>query len=112
MSMEEWRDIEGFDGYQVSNEGRVRNCKRNTILKPLSDGRGYLQIHLWKNGKSTNKRIHRLVAQAFLENPQNLPEVNHKDENKSSNIVENLEWCDRKYNMNYGTAIQRQSEKL
>ena len=110
--MEIWRDIEGFDGYQISNEGRVRSFKRGKekILKAQIN-KGYLQLELRKNGVRKKEFIHRLVAQAFIPNPQNLPEVNHKDENKTNNCVENLEWCDRKYNVNYGTGVQRRAKK-
>lgn len=111
--MEEWKDIQGYEGlYQVSNEGRVKSLKfgKEKILKGRISS-NYLLVCLRKNGKSRNKLIHRLVAEAFLENPQNLQEVNHKDENKTNNHVENLEWCTPKYNSNYGTGHQRSSEK-
>ena len=107
---EEWRDIKGYEGkYQVSNLGRVKslkNCKgnyREKILKLGKDKLGYLQVVLSKEGKGKLFRVHRLVAESFIENTNNYPEVNHKDENKSNNCVDNLEWCDRKYNCNYGT---------
>ena len=97
---EEWRDIEGYEGlYQVSNLGRVkslnyRGCKGNiSILKPRLTKKGYETINLCKDGKVKNVRIHRLVAQSFISNPNNLPVVNHKDENKLNNNVDNLEWC-------------------
>ena len=116
--MEEWRDIEGYKGlYQISNLGRVKsfpNCKRKTtrILKPGNNctGRGYLFIFLFKNKQKKRFYVHRLVAQAFIPNPNNLPMINHKDENPSKNIVDNLEWCDNKYNCNYGTLPKRKSE--
>lgn len=73
---------------------------------------GYLFRILCKNGKTENALIHRLVAEAFIQNLNNLPEVNHKDENKANNCVENLEWCSRLYNMRYGTATQRRVKKL
>lgn len=111
--MEEWIDIEGYEGmYQVSNQGRVKSLKfgKEKILKSGNNGRGYLQVNLSKDGKQAHKQIHRLVAQAFIPNPNNLQEVNHKDEDKTNNHVENLEWCDRKYNVNYGTGVQRSGE--
>ena len=115
--MEEWRDIKNFDGYQASNEGKVKSLnynhtKKERILKSEKDKDGYLQVVLYKNGIPVMKKVHRLVAQAFLENPQNLPQVNHKDECKTNNSVDNLEFCDNKYNVNYGTRNQRSGEKL
>ena len=114
---EEWRDIKGFEGkYMVSNLGRVKSLNYNNtgkegIMKGADNGRGYLFVVLYKDGKDKKCRINRLVAQAFLPNPDNLPEVNHKDENKLNNCVDNLEWCDRSYNVNYGTRNKRSSEK-
>ena len=100
-----WKDILGYEGkYQVSNWGRVKSLNYNNtgkegIMKLTKDGNGYLQVQLHKDGKVKECRVNRLVAQAFLENPDNLPEVNHKDKNRSNNKLENLEWCDRKYNL-------------
>ena len=103
--MEEWKEIPGYEGlYEVSNMGNVRNVRRNTLLRLSKDCYGYTQVSLYKNSIRTGLRVHRLVAQAFLSNPDNLPQVNHKDEDKSNNRVDNLEWCDSKYNLNYGTA--------
>ena len=112
---EVWCPIKGYEGiYEVSDQGRVRSMKfgKERILKLGSDKDGYLQVGLWKNGENKMCKVHRLVAQTFTPNPQNLPEVNHKDENKTNNSVQNLEWCDRKYNNNYGTHIQRMAEKM
>ena len=114
--MEIWKDIEGYEGlYQVSNKGRVKSLNygrtgKEKILRPGKNNDGYLIVILYKNGKKKNFRIHRLVAKAFLTNPNNLLEVNHRDENKENNHVENLEWCDRKYNINYGSRTERSSE--
>lgn len=118
--MEEWRDISKLGGsYQVSNLGRVRSLTRRTpnrggwqtrkgqILKPEKARNGYLRITLWTNGKPKHYLIHRLVAQTFLPNPHNFPQVNHKDENKLNNCISNLEWCSEKYNKNYGTFKKR-----
>ena len=108
--MEEWKDIEGYEGmYQVSNQGRVKSLKfgKEKIRKCREMSNGYLVVGLCKEGKRTDKLVHRLVAEAFLPNPNNLPQVNHKDENPSNNNVENLEWCTPKYNCNYGTRNQR-----
>lgn len=74
----------------------------------VRDKDGYLKVILYKNGKPKSFQVHRLVASAFIENPLNLSEVNHRDENPSNNRVENLEWCTRKYNMNYGTRLEKQ----
>ena len=110
-----WNNIEGYEGlYQISNQGRVKSLKqgKERILKPANNGKGYLQVQLYKNGEKKMCLIHRLVALTFIPNPQNLPQVNHKTEDKTDNRVENLEWCSSKYNMNYGTRTQRQAEKM
>ena len=109
--MEEiWKDIEGYEGlYQISNMGRVKALKKGIIRKPRL-GRGYLYLNLCKNGMKKTFKIHRLVAKAFIPNPQNLKCVNHKDENKLNNVVYNLEWCTFKYNTNYGTSLKRRAE--
>ena len=93
---EDWKQIDDTR-YYVSNKGRVKNADKGTLLVPFLC-KGYYYIHL---GRVRKERIHRLVAIAFIPNPNNLPEVNHKDENKLNNSVDNLEWCDGKYNMEY-----------
>ena len=105
------KNINGFEDYQITDDGRVWSKKKNIWLKSHIDRCGYLRVVLCKNGKHINFILHRLVAQAFIENPDNLPFVNHKNEVKTDNRVENLEWCDAKYNCNYGTGIQRRAEK-
>ena len=121
---EEWRPIEGYEGlYEVSSYGRVRSLDRyvktcyeayklhkGKILSPAKDKNGYLKVNLCCNGKHNTIRVHKLVAQAFIPNPDNLPEVNHKDEVKTNNNVDNLEWCDRSYNISYGTRTERQKK--
>ena len=108
-----WKDIEGYEGlYQVSNMGRVKSLGNNKtrkekILKSSKNNRGYLCVNLYKDGLVKNYLIHRLVASAFIDNPNNLPQVNHKDENPKNNYGDNLEYCDSKYNMNYGTRTER-----
>lgn len=94
--MEEiWKDIYGFPNYQVSNLGRIKNKKGKT-LSQANVTNGYLIVNLCKNGKSSNKFVHRLVAMAFISNVENKPTVNHIDGNKHNNRVENLEWCTNK----------------
>lgn len=110
--MEIWKDVEGYEGlYSVSNYGRVKG-HFGKILKPKYQRQGYLQVHLYKDKKQKTVFIHRLVAIAFIPNPDNLPQINHKDEIKDNNHVDNLEWCDGKYNCNYGTRNKRMSETL
>lgn len=125
MKKEIWKDILGYEGlYQVSNFGRVKSLERLIkytenkivlrkcrIIKTNTNKCGYVYVVLHKDGIKKMKTIHRLVAEAFLDNPDNLPQVNHKDENKLNNSVENLEWCDAKYNVNYGTALTRRTIK-
>ena len=119
---EVWKDIVGYDGlYKVSNKGNVYSVIRKDsrgvkhggiILKPRYSGNGYLQVDLRNNGKRKTKYIHRLVTEAFIPNPESLPQINHIDEVKDNNNVENLEWCDSMYNNNYGTRLERLSKKL
>ena len=111
---EVWKDVVGYEGlYQVSNQGRVKSLwfGKERILKPGREKKGYLQVCLSKNGKMKHYKVHRLVGQSFIQNPNNLPEINHRDEDKTNNRVENLEWCDRKYNNNYGNHNQKVFEK-
>lgn len=115
MKKEIWKYIKGYEGlYQVSNFGRVKSIKfgKERILKTFKNTRGYLQVNLCKNGKVKNYKVHRLVAEAFLDNTDNLPEVNHKDENKLNNNAENLEWCSAKHNSNFGTRNERIAKKM
>lgn len=103
--MEIWKDIEGYeDLYEVSDEGRVRNKKTGRILKAGKDTGGYLYINLCKDGEPKPKSIHRLVAQSFIPNPLNLSEVNHIDEDKTNNNVDNLEWISHQDNIDYSKS--------
>lgn len=94
--------LNGYDNYYVSNEGYVYSGTRK--LAPRISKDGYNNVYLYKDGKGKNYKVHRLVAQMFLPNPKNLPEINHKDHNTLNNKVENLEWCDRTYNNRYSRA--------
>lgn len=103
INAEIWMDCKGYPNYQISSLGRVWSKKRQIYLKPSKNTSGYLQVSLYTdNGKIKRELIHRLVAIAFLENPNKYPCVNHKDENKENNNITNLEWCSRSYNINYG----------
>lgn len=104
---EEWREIEGYEGlYSVSNMGRVRNDKKELILQPRNLN-GYQRVALYKDKKPTDYFIHRLVAEAFILNPDNKPQINHRNEMKNDNRVENLEFCTPKENSNHGTRTER-----
>lgn len=103
--MELWREIVGSNGdYAVSNQGRVKNTKTGRILKPCIDHRGYGRVCLFTMDRDKRYRVHRLVAQAFIPNPYNLPQVNHKDGNKQNNTVENLEWITNEDNMRHANT--------
>ena len=113
MTKEVWKDIEGYEGkYQVSDSGRVKSLNyRSTgeemVLKQRKCKDGYLQVRLCKEGKVKYYKVHRLVAQAFIPNPENFPVINHMDENPSNNCANNLEWCTQKYNCNYGMRNEK-----
>ena len=117
---EVWKDVAGYEGvYQVSNKGNVRSVARKDsigrkcggrMLKPGYDKDGYLRVNIYKNGKQKTRFIHRLVAGAFVPNPNGYSEINHRDENKVNNYANNLEWCTREYNNNHGTRSERSSQ--
>jgi len=115
--MEQWKPIEGYEGlYEISNYGNVKSLSRyrqnrhsgyimpEQMRKHQLDKDGYLIVSLWKDDKLKTHKIHRLVAIHFIPNPNNLQEINHKDENKTNPRADNLEWCTRKYNMNHGNC--------
>lgn len=112
--IEEWRPVAGFEGlYEVSNIGRVRSLTRyKKVIKPIVTNSGYYQYQLWRGGICRTGLAHRLVAQAFIPNTGNKPMVNHIDENKLNNSVDNLEWVSHVENCRYGTAIARRTEHL
>ena len=114
--MEEWKSIDGFEGfYEVSNFGNVRSLNYHNWgivknLTPTIDRYGYERVCLCKNGKQFNRLVHRMVATAFIGNPDNLPQINHLNEIKTDNRAENLEWCSAKDNVNHGTRNERMSK--
>lgn len=127
--VEEWRPIKEYEGlYEVSDWGNVRSIKRiiSFLVKGKYEGKrifemkmlkkhkigDYEAVSLLRNSKSKTFSVHRLVAEAFIPNQDNLPQVNHIDENKANNAAWNLEWCTAQYNMNYGTRNKRSGEKL
>lgn len=106
--MEEWKTLEGFDnhqygGYLISNYGRVKNG-HGKILYLVVTKKGYNKVQLYSNCKKKSPFVHRLVAKTFIPNPENLPQVNHKDTNKANNHVDNLEWCTNKQNAHHALA--------
>lgn len=122
--MEIWKSIDGYNGlYEVSNFGNVKRVSHKTKLKngairtfdeklkkQGTDKDGYKTVMLYIGRNKKLFKVHRLVALAFIDNPNNLPMINHKDENKANNNINNLEWCDVLYNNNYGTRNKRLSE--
>ena len=116
-----WKDIKDYEGlYQISNLGRIKSFRRSTkfkcpdeyILTPTVANNGYMQVTFYKDKTKHKFLVHRLVAKAFLPNPNNYPQVNHKDENRENNRVDNLEWCTAEYNNAYGTAQLRKIDTV
>lgn len=110
--IERWKPVDGYEEfYEISNLGRVKSLKygKERILKPANNGVGYLLVVLCRDGKRKHFLVHRLVAEAFLPNPLGFTEINHLDENKTNNCVDNLEWSSRWDNMHFGTLYERSS---
>ena len=104
-------DIKGYEGiYAITSCGKVWSYKAKRFLKTHKSSKGYERVELYKDNNCKRLTIHKLVATAYIPNPYNLPQVNHKDENKENNSVNNLEWCTNKYNSNYGTRNERMSK--
>lgn len=137
VNSQRWLSLEDFDGevwantpfnnYMVSNYGRIKSLAHTTTIKRngktyknifktrivrLLNNKGYWLYNFTQDGVRSCVSIHRLVAKAFIENPYNYPLINHKDENKGNNIYTNIEWCDEKYNSNYGTVNKRRSSSI
>ena len=126
--MKKWKKIEGFENYEISDTGEVRSLRRlveitrngktfsshrgGLILKQAKTNCGYYGVVLCRDKANFPRLVHRLVAEAFIPNPQNLPQVNHRDENKGNNRADNLEWCTPKENSCYGTRPQRLQTKV
>lgn len=109
----EWKPVKGYKGlYEVSNTGKVRNAKTLHNLSIFKNKQGYCRVNLWKNNAQKKYALHRVVAEAFIPNIYNKPQVNHIDENKSNNNANNLEWCTQFENHNCGTINERISKAL
>lgn len=106
--MELWKKINGFENYSISSEGRIRNDKRNSLKSQRVNSNGYSITSIYNEGEASTFRVHRLVAEAFIDNPYNKPEINHLDGNKLNNNVDNLEWCTKSENMihAYDTGLE------
>lgn len=102
--MEIWKTVDAFPNYKVSNKGRLKSIKTGKILSPSPTRSGYINTLLYKEGKPINVKVHRLVAEAFIPNTNNLPVVNHIDRNKANNEVTNLEWCTQQHNAEHASA--------
>ena len=96
-----WKDIPNFDNYEINDVGEIRNKKTNHVLKHSLNEKGYHKVVLYDNGRKIKTGVHRLVAISFIPNPNNYKEVNHIDENKNNNSVNNLEWCNRQQNIEH-----------
>ena len=104
--------IKDYPMYEINTDGSVFSKWTNKFLKPSKNTKGYYSVELFNDVGSRRFLVHRLVAQAFIENPNNYPQINHIDENPSNNDVSNLEWCTSKYNMNYGNGAKTRHQKI
>ena len=104
--------VKGYEDYLIYEDGRIWSNKTNKFLKASTTQSGYKYVQLFNEDGHKNKFVHRLVAQAFIPNPNELPQVNHKDENPANNNTSNLEWCDAKYNMNYGNGKFKRRQNI
>lgn len=103
-----WKDAKGYEEYyEISNLGKVRNKINKNIKKQTNNGRGYMSVNLWHNNKGNTKYVHRLVAESFIKNADNKPEVHHKDSDRSNNCVDNLAWVTSKENNNFDEHLKR-----
>ena len=102
------KDIKNYEGlYAITEDGQVWSYRKQRFMKLSAEKHGYLMANFWKDGTFKRFLVHRLVADAYIPNPDNLPQVNHKDENRHNNSVSNLEWCTAKYNCTYGNRIEK-----
>ncbi len=110
--MAKWLAVPGYTAYRVSDDGRVYSVRKGIFLRQQISKFGYPRVELKQDGRTYTAAVHRLVAAAFIPNPDNLPQVNHKNEIKTDNRVENLEWCTCSYNINYGTRNAKTAIKM
>ena len=105
------KDIPNYEGlYAATEDGRIYSYRSKRFLIPNKTQKGYLHTTLTKNGKAKTYKIHRLIAETYIPNPNGLPQVNHIDEDKTNNCINNLEWCDSKYNINFGTRNEKSAK--
>ena len=110
--MEQWKKVHGFERYSVSEKGQVRNDEKGALVKPMNSTSGYLYVHLVKNRKKYTQYIHRLVGQAFISNPNELPQIDHIDGNKTNNCLSNLRWVTVSQNyLAYGNEARSENRK-
>lgn len=111
LNLKTMKFIPGYEGlYAATEDGRIFSYRKNRFLRPRKNKDGYYRVDLCKNGKSKTYLVHRLIAATYLDNPENLLQVNHKDEDKTNNALLNLEWISPKDNINYGTGKERSAK--